>query len=408
MTSQQPYLAIVTLSDLPGGAGNTLRLRRLVQAFLHAGVAVEIWNEHALGVAPPETLQVRGEIGGAPFDYVSGTVARGRGFGVIGEKLRAVASLRQLIKQRRREGRLDIVLFNNLSFYDTWPLTRLARSLGVKTIQAYEDERLELVSTGPRSLSRRVFGWNARLADTYCPRMADAIFAISHYLADKYRVLVDNPARVHLVPTIIDCDAWQAPPEIQTEFPTVLYAGAFGEQDEMENLIDAFGLLANRGVLYQAVFLGNNARAAERIDALKRQATMQSIEERIDWRGFVPNEAVRAAIGESAVLLNIRREGIWSRSGLSTKLSEFLASGRLVLASEVGEVPRYLKHGESALLVSAATGSDEIATALGRALASPEERKSIGAGGHAVAKRCFDLPVVSATLREHVVKLMQD
>ena len=123
--------------------------------------------------------------------------------------------------------------------------------------------------------------------------------------------------------------------------------------------------------------------------------------------GFVPLAEVRRHICQANLLINIRADGVWSRSGLSTKLSEYLASGRMVITSDVGDVPVYLRDGESALFVSGAATVAEIAGAVDRALASPELRRRVGEAGRAVALRHFDLPVVQETLQAMLDQVMK-
>jgi hypothetical protein len=88
--------------------------------------------------------------------------------------------------------------------------------------------------------------------------------------------------------------------------------------------------------------LGGNERHADRMTRIRQQIERLGLESFIEIRGFVPLAAVKTQLCQSQILLNIRREGIYSRSGLSTKLSEYLASGRLVISSEVGDVSKYL------------------------------------------------------------------
>jgi glycosyltransferase involved in cell wall biosynthesis len=83
---------------------------------------------------------------------------------------------------------------------------------------------------------------------------------------------------------------------------------------------------------------------------------------------------------------------------LSTKLSEYLASGRLVISSGVGDVPRYVTNGESALLVEPTFTTEEVAAALSRAIRDPALRRRIGQGGSEVARTHFDVPVISHRL----------
>jgi glycosyltransferase involved in cell wall biosynthesis len=385
------HVAFVTVADLPEGGGNTARLRSLIQALTRSGHRVRVWNQHALGVAEAGALCARGVLEGAPFEFVLGTTARRRGAAMAADKLFAVAAVAARMRAAARAGELDVVWFNCLSFYDVAPLTVLARRLGAATVQSYEDERRELVSDAPRPLAARLFGLNSRLADRLCPAWADALVVISSYLARKYAAACGDAARVHRVPTLIDGDAWKLPPEPDAAEPCVLYAGAFGEQDDVAGLVEALGELARRGRRFRAALHGTNEREAGRVDAIRRRVRELGLEPRVTLSGFLSREALRAEVARANLLYAVRRDGVWSRSGLSTKLSEFLASGRAVVTSALGDAGELLSDGEHALVVRAGAGPAEIAGALERGLGSPGLRRRLGAAGRALALERFDV-----------------
>jgi len=258
-------------------------------------------------------------------------------------------------------------------------------------VQSYEDERQELVSDARPALARRLFGLNSRLADRLCPAWADALVVISSYLARKYAAACGDAARVHLVPTLVDGDAWKLPPEREAGEPRVLYAGAFGEQDDVAGLVEALGVLSRRGRRFQAALYGANRREAGRVEANRRRVRELGLEARVTFSGFLPREALREEVARANLLYAVRRDGVWSRSGLSTKLSECLASGRAVVTSALGDAGDLLRDGEHALVVRAGAGTEEIAAALERGLGAPELRRRLGTAGRALALGCFDL-----------------
>jgi glycosyltransferase involved in cell wall biosynthesis len=395
--SRHLNVVFVTIADLPEGGGNTTRLRTLATAVAGCGHRVLLLNQHGLGVAPRNMLKAAGTIGAIEYRYVLGCVERQFGFNSFGTKLRAVVALVREISALHSRSRIDVLWFNNLSFYDTYPLTRLAKRLGISTIQSYEDERLELV-VPQRSVSSKVFGLNSRLADHYCPRMADAVIVISQYLASKYARLGKTPLRVHLVPTIVNCDYWNVGPEPFTATPTLLYAGCFSEQDEIHNMLVALANLRERGRRFRLVVLGGENRDPRRVPQIISAIQLLGLNDVIQMRGFVPLDEVRKAIADANILLNIRRDGIWSRSGLSTKLSEYLASGRAVVCTDLGDVSRYVKHQESAILVPPSTTAEQIADAIDQCLTSPALRMRLGIAGRDVAKRCFDIQIIKAQI----------
>lgn len=400
-------IVFITIADLPEGGGNTSRLKTLVHTLIQCGHQVTIWNQHSLGIFPETSLKVKGEIQRAAYDYVLGTTKRGSGFGSIVTKLQAIQEISKRLTEFHNNKAIDVLWFNQLSFYDIYPLTLLAKRLQIATIQSYEDERHEIVSAKDLSLSRRIFAANSWLGDQICPQLADGIVVISNYLKDKYVQLSKHPKQVYLIPTIIDCEDWKCVEEEDTLTPTILYAGAFSEQDELENLIEAFAILRSRNYQFRVVMLGGNKRNSERMAQLTEQIDRLGLSSLIEMRGFVPIAEVKQQLCQSNILINIRRDGVWSRSGLSTKLSEYLASGRLVISSDIGDVSQYLRDGESALLVSRTTTTDEIVKALFQALQSSEIRRKIGAAGRNVAQCYFDVPVAKVKLQAMLKEVVQ-
>jgi glycosyltransferase involved in cell wall biosynthesis len=390
------HIVFITIADLPEGGGNTTRLKMLATAVAACGHQVCLLNEHGLGMAPPELLGASGYIGSVEYRYITGSIERQFGLKSATGKLGAVVSLARAIVKRHARKRIDVLWFNNLSFYDTWPLTKLARHLGIPTIQSYEDERLEFLLP-QRSLSEKLHKLNSRLADRFCPHMADGIVVISEYLRQKYFDCTEARVGVHLIPTIVDCRYWSVGREPATDIPVLLYAGCFGEQDEMEDLLKALALLHNQGRRFRTVFLGGN-RDANRVARVRSDIEACGLSAVVEMKGFVPLDEVKAQIAESNILLNIRRDGTWSRSGLSTKLSEYLAAGRAVVCTALGDVPRYLEHGKSAILVPPTTTASEIAIAINQALGSPELRCRIAERGREVARKHFDIQAVSKKL----------
>lgn len=390
-------IVIVTVADLPEGTGHTSRLRTLADALAGLGHQVAIWNEHAMSKSPGQ--QVSGTISGVPFEYVLGTTNRRYGFGATLLKLRAVFRILQKLRSAQQNHQVDLILLNSLSFYDMLPITLWAQRHDVPTIQCYEDERMEIVSKERLGVARRLFGLNAWLADRWCSRLANAIIVISHYLKQKYDSLTGEPSRVHTVPTIIDCEEWRFPDETATNSPLLLYSGSLTEHDEVENIVEAVGLLKQRGINFTFLILGadaSNPRTAE----LKRLIEKRDLVDRIELRGYVPMAIVKKELANSNILLALRRDSVWAQSGQSTKVSEYLASGRLVVTTPVGDNTKYLRDGESALFVSSASDVDGIAHALEVALRSYDLRHKIGTAGRQVAEMNFDKRVAQRRLTE--------
>ena len=390
-------IGFVTVADLPEGSGRTARLRSLVGALVSMGHPVRIWNEHGLECSGAE--HASGELAGAPFEYVLGTTTRRYGFRAATLKIRAVKRILDRVRDAARSGQLDVLIFNNLAFYDTFPLTRLAQRLGIATIQCYEDERLEVIAAAQLGLARRLFGWNSWAADRWCSGMANQIWVISTYLQHKYARLSGHPERVKLIPTIIDCEAWQLLGEPARNPPLIFYSGAFADQDDMEKLLQALAWLKNHNVRFRMRLLGARPELA-RVQRLQALAKELGLAELVEFKGFCPAAVVKQEVENANILINLRTNSLWSRSGLSTKLSEYLAAGRTILTTDIGDNARYVEHLKSALVVSSEDPAEKVAEVLKLAIESPEWRQKLGRGAREAALTHFDFPVVQRSLRE--------
>jgi glycosyltransferase involved in cell wall biosynthesis len=394
-------IGFVTVADLPEGGGRTGRLRTLVGALAGMGHRVTVWNEHGLENSPGQ--QVSGDLCGARYEYVLGTTEREFGFRATFLKLRAVKSILGKVRVAAHAANLDLVFFNHLAFYDTFPITRLAKRLGVPTIQCYEDERRELVGQD-LGLARRVFGWNSWAADRWCSKQAAQIWVISSYLHEKYARLSGRPSRVWIIPTIIDCAAWSLLPEPDNPCPVILYSGSFGEQDDTEKLVQVLGCLKRQKMDFRMRFLGGKPGLPQ-VERLKSLAKEQGIENAIELKGFCPAAIVKQEITNANILVNLRTNSLWGRSGLSTKLSEYLAAGRAVLTTDIGDNARYVEDGKSALVVSPDAPAEKVAAVMKAALERPDWRRQLGAGGRQAALKHFDVQVVQKSMNEALEKV---
>src|SRR5262249_54025382 len=124
-----------------------------------------------------------------------------------------------------------------------------------------------------------------------------------------------------------------------------------------------------------------------------------------ELKGFCPAAVVKQEIANANILVNLRTDSLWGKSGLSTKLSEYLAAGRAVLTTDIGDNARYVEHGRSALVVRADDPAEKVAAVLKQALEQPEWRRQLSEGGRQAALKHFDVPVVQKSMAEALSKL---
>ena len=87
-------------------------------------------------------------------------------------------------------------------------------------------------------------------------------------------------------------------------------------------------------------------------------------------------------------------------------MKDYLATAKPVCATTVGEIPDYLRDGES--VIFAEPGNVEsFASAIRRALKNPEDAERIGANGRKVAEKEFNALIQAKKLKNYFEQLLE-
>ena len=154
----------------------------------------------------------------------------------------------------------------------------------------------------------------------------------------------------------------------------VLTVGRRGEKKGHHVLIAALAQLPP-GLNWRLVHIGGGPLG----QALRRQAEVAGIADRITWLGAQPQERVLAAYRDAdlfALATRIARDG--DRDGLPNVLLEAQSQGLACVASRISAIPELIEDGETGLLVPP---DDPAALALWTLITDPARRAALGAAG---------------------------
>jgi len=391
---------MIAAVDLPEGGGETTRLKTLVYALKAAGNQVDILLENTSGNVNEEYLKTKGEINGIPFEYILGDTKPLKGADFFLAKARAIRLFKKRLDALHKAQKIDVIWFNMLAAHTIWPLTTWARQRGIKTIHSYEDERIK-----GSGIKRRLIYANQWVADNWLSRGADAIVVISYYLKDKYERLTRGKVPVVVIPTIVEADTWFAGPIPENEVPVLLYYGSFYGFDEIELVIDAVGLLKDKGIKTKLWMAGHNRKKPEYMSGLQQYILSKNLGDTVELKGFTPHKEIINYIRKSNILIGLRKDEPWSSTGLSTKLSEYLSTGRPVIATAAGDATRYLTHGENAILMPPGITVTKLAATIEKLVSDKNLQQKLGKAGRETALSHFDIGVVAKVLKGMLLKL---
>ncbi len=245
-------------------------------------------------------------------------------------------------------------------------------------------ERLEQ-SWRPRW--RRLAGYlRQRLAERRPLARMDGFTVVTRLVASR----LPRGAAVHLLWGGVDLQRFR--PRDLTPAPAlrVLYAGNFRPYQGVPVLLEAAGrLLASDPAGYQFTLIGDPTGSEAALETAR-----QALAGRLTVLGPVPYEEMPGRLAAADVLVVPRPDSRSARAGFPSKLPEYLATGRAVVATDVGEQGRVITDGQTGLLIE--PGSvDALVAALAR-LRDPGLRRRLGAAGRRFAEENLGWPTLTA------------
>ena len=220
-------------------------------------------------------------------------------------------------------------------------------------------------------------------------KCVDALFVISTALKE-YFIGIGIPAeKITIVNMTVDPTRFDNIQKDNSTDKYIAYCGtASNNKDGVNKLIEAFGLVAKKHEDVRLYIIGKTPSASDESGNLQLIEKL-GLKERIVFTGVVPAEKMPQLLTNATVLALARPNNLQAQNGFPTKLGEYLLTANPVVVTKVGDIPLFLKDGESALLAEP-DNTQEFADKLCWALEHPTESMTIGEKGRDVAMSNFN------------------
>ena len=232
----------------------------------------------------------------------------------------------------------------------------------------------------------------------YHPSLADhielckrvkALFVISQSLKDYYIEKGVEAKRIHIINIIVDAERFLTVQKMEDREKYIAYCGtAANNKDGVDQLIKAFALVVKSHPEVKLYIIG---KAPSKDVAFENGTLIKKLglEEKVVLTGIVSAEQMPSLLKNAYLLALARPKNMISQYGFPTKMGEYLLTSNPVVVTAVGDIPRFLKDGESAFVVPP-DDIEAFAEKIVYALDHPEESKKIGEKGCEVALDSFD------------------
>jgi len=226
-------------------------------------------------------------------------------------------------------------------------------------------------------------------------RRADLVVSVSDVLTRDLQARGMDAARLVTIPNGVDLEVYRPNRDVTAlraslalgETTVVGFIGTFGPWHGVEVLVNALAIAIEAEPELRAttrlLLIGDGSRSAAVRDLVFRFG----LHEITRFTGLVPQAAGPdyIALLDIAVAPTVPNADGTPFFGSPTKIFEYMASGRAIVASALGQVAELLRDGETALLVP---GGDPhaLAAALRRLLNDPKLRLRLGAAARREAE----------------------
>jgi glycosyltransferase involved in cell wall biosynthesis len=205
-------------------------------------------------------------------------------------------------------------------------------------------------------------------------------------------------AKVHLVHTGIDVDAFSPTPEVRgdSETPVIVVVSRLVAKKGLLDLLAALERVKAGGAAFRCVIHGDGPLKEEIAAAISRL----SLDDSIDLAGPATLAEVRAALQSAdlyALTPFVTEDG--DREGLPSSLLEAMACGIPVVSTRTAGIPEAVIHGDNGLLAEARDVAG-IAAHLTTLLEDRQLRRRLGARGRARIVEHWGAEAVARQLAE--------
>lgn len=223
-------------------------------------------------------------------------------------------------------------------------------------------------------------------------RKAAGIFAISSLLDKKYRAYTKS--NICLLPNSAEVCCENKKKMFFTPF-RVTYAGTFASKDGIKYLVEGFLHFIQKQNINAELFLAGKGDADPFTENIIRQNP------RITKLGYISDEELAELIRNSDVLAMTRCNSEFANYGFPFKLSEYLATGNTVVATNVGDVNSYLTDKYDAYVIPP-ENAQAITDVLYHIYTHEDEAIRIGKNGQQVVRTHFDPQVNGARFLDFI------
>jgi glycosyltransferase involved in cell wall biosynthesis len=340
-------IAIVGSFHFPFGDAAGARYRLLALALKKLGVKVHIISQLPY-IPRQEDFCVNGcyQYKGIPYysALVETTFQKSylkSSLNIIKGSVNSAKLLSTIIKREE----IDIIFFDGNFNIHLLPILKIARQKGIPIVNDVMEWFSNFVFFGGIF---HPLAWDHEICMRITNKQLNGLVVISTYLLEYYK----NRSKIDpiLIPAIGEFS--NGPPSWpQNDIFRIGYFGRPTEKDGIYDLIRAIEILAHKKKDFEFFLAGDDGRAGNLLKIKKQVSSDPCLKKRIRFLGQIKQNMIPSVFAQCNTLVLSRPLERFSLAGFPQKLPEYMALGRPVIVTDVGDIPLYVRDGIDGFVV---------------------------------------------------------
>ena len=378
---------LITSSNFPEGGAGANYLNLFCRGLQANGAQIRVFllKGHAFGSVRYTGPRTKNSIEGIPFTYLGFRQRPTKLLLKLADQFLSFARLLSLLTTlifKRRP--ITILLYNGDIFFNS-PVHLAGKLAKIKVVKFAAEiiDKSQFRQSLLGKISRAAYMFNFR----HLNRMSEILIVFSYYLRREFLDMGFDERKIFVQPNLTDFDFWR--PEVIDIKYTIGYSGAPYMKDGLNDLLKAVKILREKGMDVSMLVVGDATFGQSLIPGLRAECRETGIEDLVTFTGLVNSGEVRNYLSQCQILAITRPDTVQTRAGFPTKLGEYYALTKPVLATRFGDIERYFKDGVDIILAEC-DDPVSIATKLEWMIHNYEELSVIACKGRETAEQLLE------------------
>ncbi len=343
LLNTHPKYILITSMNFPGGGAGATYLNLFCRGLILNGYSIRVLllKGHAFGdyIYKGPRNNLTGD--GVPYTYLGFKQRPVNKFLKICEELvslcRLIVFLFSLIGKSKS---VSIMVYNSDLLYNI-PIHALSKVFRIRIIK-FVAEYIDKSEFGTSFFGRiKKFGYFLNFK--YLNKISGKLIVFSSYLRDEYIRMGYDESNIIVQPNLTDFDNWGS--DTAEVRYTLGYSGAPYLKDGLYDMFRAISLLRREDINLTLLIIGDAVFGESLIPGLKAECKKLGISDCVVFTGLVESPMVKKYLSECRILTITRPSTVQTKAGFPTKLGEYFATKKPVLATNFGDMEMYFTNG---------------------------------------------------------------